>query len=137
MNSLVKTTDRVDLTPAQTARMGCSRFLSPVSRRPLAGRRDGPGSTFVFHEEGPESVFENRLISRQAGEHETDHCQIDHRLAGLGLVFLIAIESSVASQPAEGAFDHPREFSGCIHDAPRILSTALTADESACLVNSK
>ena len=47
------------------------------------------------------------LLFAEPCEHETNHSQIDHGFAGLGLSFVVAIESAVASEPAEGAFHHP------------------------------
>jgi len=43
----------------------------------------------------------------EAFEHKANHSQIDHDFAGLGLSFVVAIESAVASEPTKGAFHHP------------------------------
>src|ERR1035441_5826369 len=40
-------------------------------------------------------------------EHETNHGQIDHGLAGLGLSFVVAVEPAVAPEPTEGSFHYP------------------------------
>gem|GEM_PF-5000489 len=43
----------------------------------------------------------------KACQHETDHGEKDEGLAGLGLPLVVAVESAVRAQPAEGALDHP------------------------------
>jgi hypothetical protein len=47
------------------------------------------------------------LEPANACEHEANHRQIDHRLAGLGLPFVILAESAVTAQPAKRAFHDP------------------------------
>jgi len=43
----------------------------------------------------------------ETGQHEADHCQIDHRFPGVSLTFVVAVEPAIASQPAKGALDDP------------------------------
>ena len=51
--------------------------------------------------------MKSHLQPSEACEHETNHRQIDHGFAGLGLTFVVAIEASVASQPPKGALYDP------------------------------
>jgi hypothetical protein len=53
------------------------------------------------------ACLKSHLFSAETFEHKANHSQIDHGFAGLGLSFVVAIESAVASEPTEGAFDHP------------------------------
>ena len=54
-----------------------------------------------------QSLFDNSHIPSQAGQHEANHCQVDHGFARLSLAFVIAIERAVAAEPAGGARDRP------------------------------
>lgn len=47
------------------------------------------------------------LESSKSSQHEARHGQVNHGLARLGLPFVVAAESAVASQPTEGTFHHP------------------------------
>src|ERR1017187_9360753 len=53
------------------------------------------------------ACLKSHFLSAKTFEHEPNHGQIDHGFAGLGLSFVVAIESAVASQPAKSAFHHP------------------------------
>ena len=52
-------------------------------------------------------MFENPLISGQANQHETDHCYVNHAFSSSCVSFVVAIESTTTTQPAEGSLDHP------------------------------
>ena len=43
----------------------------------------------------------------ETGKHEADHYQIDHDFTGVSLTLVIAVESAVAAEPAEGALHDP------------------------------
>ena len=47
------------------------------------------------------------LGSAKPCEHEANHRQIDHGFAGLGLSFVIPVESTVTAQPTKGALHDP------------------------------
>ncbi len=66
------------------------------------------------------------LGSAKTCEHEANHRQIDHGFAGLGLSFVIPVESTVTAQPTKGALDDPaprQHFEGvqfrALHDLDR------------------
>src|SRR5437667_12712400 len=43
----------------------------------------------------------------QAGKHEADHRQIDHRFTCMSLTFVVAIEPAVAAEPTERTLHDP------------------------------
>lgn len=53
------------------------------------------------------ACLKTRLLPAETPEHETNHGQIDHGLAGFGLPFVVAVEPPITSEPTEGSFDYP------------------------------
>jgi hypothetical protein len=51
--------------------------------------------------------LKSHSFSAETFEPKANHSQIDHGFAGLGLSFVVAIQSAVASEPTEGAFHPP------------------------------
>ena len=48
-----------------------------------------------------------QLQPSETCEHETNHSQIDHGLAGLGLSFVVPVEPAVTPEPTKGSFHYP------------------------------
>ncbi len=55
------------------------------------------------------SIFKLRIVFRwfESAEHELDAADVNLGLAGLGEALILLGVDAIASQPGEGAFDHP------------------------------
>ena len=77
------------------------QWLHPRSLDP-----SGEPVAATIHADLPKSVFKNRR-SRDSADHELDHREVDHPLAGGGQLLVILAETPVLVEPCESPLDYP------------------------------
>ena len=90
--------------PAELRLIQNTRGLASIARCGTADLREACMDLTGFDSE---HVCELRFRLFQPSEHDVDHGDVDHRLAGGGVAFVVFAVAAIATQPGEGPLDDP------------------------------